>query len=54
MFYLLGDYRDNSLDSRQWGPFPTTSLRGRVQYIWLSHDSDNQVRGIESEKVLLP
>jgi len=21
MFYLLGDYRDNSLDSRQWGPF---------------------------------
>jgi signal peptidase I len=36
MFYVLGDYRDNSLDSRQWGPFPTTSLRGRVQYVWLS------------------
>jgi signal peptidase I len=44
LFYVLGDYRDNSLDSRQWGPFPTTSLRGRVQYVWLSRDSDGRVR----------
>jgi signal peptidase I len=44
LFYLLGDYRDNSLDSRQWGPLPTSSLRGRVQYIWWSRDSDGQVR----------
>jgi len=36
LIYVLGDYRDNSLDSRQWGPFRTASLRGRVQYIWLS------------------
>jgi signal peptidase I len=38
-FYVLGDYRDNSLDSRQWGPFRTTSLRGRVQYIWWSTEN---------------
>ena len=43
MFYVLGDYRDNSLDSRQLGPFPTTSLRGRVQYVWWSRDSDGRV-----------
>jgi type IV secretory pathway protease TraF len=36
LIYVLGDFRDNSLDSRQWGPFPTSSLRGRVQYIWFS------------------
>jgi signal peptidase I len=44
LFYVLGDYRDNSLDSRQWGPFPTASLRGRVAYIWLSRDSDGRLK----------
>jgi signal peptidase I len=53
LYYVLGDYRDNSLDSRQWGPFPTTSLRGRVQYIWLSHDSDDHVRWDRIGKSLL-
>jgi signal peptidase I len=38
LIYVLGDFRDNSQDSRQWGPFRTSSLRGRVQYIWLSVD----------------
>ena len=54
MFYLLGDYRDNSMDSRQWGPFPTTSLRGRVQYIWWSRASDGQVRWDRIGKRLPP
>jgi signal peptidase I len=34
--YVLGDYRDNSVDSRQWGPLPNSSLRGRVNYVWWS------------------
>jgi signal peptidase I len=42
-FYVLGDFRDNSLDSRQWGPFKTSSLRGRVQYIWWSF-ADSRVQ----------
>ncbi len=41
LLYALGDFRDNSMDSRQWGPFPTSSVSGRVQFIWLSLKGKN-------------
>jgi signal peptidase I len=47
LMYVLGDFRDNSLDSRQWGPLAVESLRGRVQYIWLS----SGVRGLSWDRV---
>jgi signal peptidase I len=28
--FLLGDARDNSIDSRQWGPVPLSAVQGRV------------------------
>jgi signal peptidase I len=34
--FVLGDYRDNSIDSRRWGTVPISSLRGRAEYIWFS------------------
>lgn len=36
--FLLGDNRDNSLDSRFFGPVPLSSLRGRLLYVYWSPD----------------
>jgi signal peptidase I len=35
-YFVLGDFRDNSVDSRTDGPVPRSSLRGRAEYIWYS------------------
>jgi signal peptidase I len=34
--FVLGDYRDNSLDSRKWGAIPISQIQGRANFIWLS------------------
>jgi signal peptidase I len=34
--FVLGDYRDNSIDSRKWGTIPISQIQGRAQFIWLS------------------
>ncbi len=33
-FFCLGDERDNSLDSRMFGPVPLENLTGKVLYVW--------------------
>lgn len=32
--FVLGDARDNSLDSRQFGPIPYALIKGRVDYLY--------------------
>ena len=42
MFFVSGDNRDNSSDSREWGFIKGESVWGRADYIWLSWQSGDR------------
>ena len=39
-FFVLGDNRDNSLDSRYWGFVPDSLVRGRPMFVYYSYAPD--------------
>jgi signal peptidase I len=43
-YFVLGDNRDNSLDSRYWGFVPDTMLRGRPMLVYYSYAPDSADR----------
>ena len=43
MFFMLGDNRDNSVDSRYYGPVPRANLRGTPMFVYYSYDTERGV-----------
>ena len=42
-FFMMGDNRDNSVDSRYYGPVPRANLQGTPMFVYYSYDPEEGV-----------
>lgn len=42
-YFMVGDNRDNSVDSRYYGPVPRANLRGTPMFVYYSYDPERGV-----------
>jgi signal peptidase I len=51
--FVLGDYRDDSVDSRAEGPVALSDIRGRAEFVWFSF-ADGHIRWKRISELLRP
>ncbi|MBD3410789.1 MAG: signal peptidase I [Ignavibacteriales bacterium] len=52
-YFVLGDNRDDSLDSRYWGFVPRSAIQGRAEFVyWSREPGDGFFAGARWERVL--